>query len=35
VQTCGRYLATVGDRREGFEDILWSLVNSTEFITRR
>jgi len=35
VQTCGRYLATVGDRQEGFEDILWSLINSTEFITRR
>jgi hypothetical protein len=35
VQTCGRYIDTVGDRREAFEDILWSLINSTEFITRR
>lgn len=35
VQVCGRYLDQVGDRREAFEDILWSLINSTEFITRR
>ena len=35
VQVCGRYLDRVGDRQEAFEDILWSLINSTEFITRR
>lgn len=35
VQVCGKYLDQVGDRREAFEDILWSLINSTEFITRR
>lgn len=35
VQTCARYLETVGDRREAFEDILWSLINSTEFVSRR
>jgi hypothetical protein len=35
VKTCGRYVETVGNRREAFEDILWSLINSTEFITRR
>jgi hypothetical protein len=35
VETCGRYVETVGNRKEAFEDILWSLVNSTEFITRR
>jgi hypothetical protein len=35
VQVCGKYLTNVGDRREAFEDILWSLINSTEFITRR
>jgi len=35
VQTCGRYIENVGNRREAFEDILWSLINSTEFITRR
>ena len=35
IKTCGRYVETVGNRREAFEDILWSLINSTEFITRR
>jgi hypothetical protein len=35
VTTCSHYLATVGNRAEAFEDILWSLINSTEFITRR
>jgi hypothetical protein len=35
VEICGRYLAAVGDHREAFEDIYWSLINSTEFVTRR
>lgn len=35
IEVCGRYVDQVGDRREAFEDILWSLINSTEFITRR
>ena len=35
VEICGRYLAAVGNRREAFEDIFWSLINSTEFVTRR
>lgn len=35
VQTCGRYIERVGNRQEAFEDILWSLINTTEFITRR
>ncbi len=34
-EICRHYLATVGDLREGFEDIYWSLINTTEFITRR
>jgi hypothetical protein len=34
-QTCLRYIAMTGNRVEAFEDILWSLINSTEFITRR
>jgi hypothetical protein len=34
-EICGRYMAAVGDRREAFEDIYWSLINSTEFVTRR
>jgi hypothetical protein len=35
VKTCGNYLMRVGDRREAFEDILWALINSTEFVSRR
>jgi hypothetical protein len=35
VELCGRYLRGVRDRREAFEDILWGLVNSTEFVSRR
>jgi hypothetical protein len=35
VEICGKYMAAVGDRREAFEDIYWSLINSTEFVTRR
>lgn len=35
VQVCGRYVESVGNRREAFEDIFWSLINSTEFVSRR
>ncbi len=35
VTICGHYLDTVGNRREAFDDILWSLINSTEFLSRR
>jgi hypothetical protein len=35
VKLCGRYLEQVGNRREAFEDIYWSLLNSTEFLSRR
>jgi hypothetical protein len=31
---CQRYLNDVGERKEAFEDIFWSLVNSTEFLTK-
>ncbi len=34
-QTCLRYIELCGNRQDAFEDILWSLINSTEFITRR
>jgi hypothetical protein len=34
-QTCLRYIDMTGNRQEAFEDIFWSLINSTEFITRR
>jgi hypothetical protein len=35
VQVCGQYVEKTGNREEAFEDILWSLLNSTEFISRR
>jgi hypothetical protein len=33
--TCREYVASVGNRGEAFEDLLWSLINSTEFQTKR
>ncbi len=35
VEICERYLSSMNDSREAFEDIYWSLINSTEFLTRR
>ncbi len=35
VQTCGKYVASNPNHREAFEDILWVLVNSTEFLSRK
>ncbi len=35
VEICSRYLVAIGNPREAFEDIYWSLINSTEFVTRR
>lgn len=32
---CSRYLEQIADRSEGLEDILWSLVNSTEFLIKK
>ena len=32
---CRRYLARVGNRQEALEDVLWSLVNSTEFLIKK
>lgn len=34
-EICQRYLKKAGNRAEAFEDIFWSLVNSTEFVTKR
>jgi hypothetical protein len=29
------YLAEVGNREEAFEDLMWSLLNSSEFLSKR
>jgi hypothetical protein len=34
-QLCRDYIAKVNNRQEAFEDIFWSLLNSTEFQTKR
>lgn len=34
-QRCFSHIAGIGNRAEAFEDILWVLLNSTEFQTRR
>jgi Protein of unknown function (DUF1549)/Protein of unknown function (DUF1553) len=33
--TCARYVAKVGERKEALEDVLWALVNSTEFLIKK
>jgi hypothetical protein len=35
LEVCREFIKEVNNRREAFEDILWSLVNSTEFMTKR
>jgi len=35
MQTCRAYIQEFKNRQEAFEDILWSLLNSTEFQSRR
>ncbi|MEK6233756.1 MAG: DUF1553 domain-containing protein, partial [Planctomycetales bacterium] len=35
LKTCLEYIREVGDRKEAFEDVQWSLINSTEFLHRR
>ncbi len=35
VDVCSKYITAVGNLNEAFEDIYWSLINSTEFLTRR
>jgi hypothetical protein len=34
-ETCRHYLKKVENRQEALEDIFWSLINSTEFLTKR
>lgn len=35
LRTCLGYIREIGNRAEAFEDILWALVNSTEFLHRK
>ena len=35
LRKCRAYVSKTGDRTEAFEDILWALLNSTEFQTKR
>lgn len=35
VRIAREHLQAVGDRQAGFEDLLWSMVNSAEFLSRR
>lgn len=35
VSICRQYIGEVGNRAEAFEDVIWSLLNSSEFITKR
>jgi Protein of unknown function (DUF1549)/Protein of unknown function (DUF1553)/EF hand len=32
---CLNYVKDAGNRREGFEDVMWSLMNSSEFLSKR
>jgi Protein of unknown function (DUF1553)/Protein of unknown function (DUF1549) len=32
---CRRYIQKVGNRKEALEDVLWTLVNSTEFLIKK
>jgi len=35
LEICHAYVKDVGRRTEGFEDLMWSLLNSSEFISKR
>jgi hypothetical protein len=32
---CLNYVKDAGSRREGLEDVMWSLMNSSEFLSKR
>jgi hypothetical protein len=35
LEKCRNYIAKIGNRTEAFEDLMWALVNSTEYQSRR
>ena len=35
LEKCRAYIKKVGNRAEAFEDVQWTLINSTEFQTKR
>jgi hypothetical protein len=35
LKICREYIADVGSRNEAYEDLMWSLLNSSEFISKR
>ncbi len=35
LKVCQQYVTEVGNRGEAFEDLLWTLLNSSEFLSRR
>ena len=34
-KTCVEYVKSVGNRGEAFEDVLWALATSTQFLNRK
>jgi hypothetical protein len=35
VEICQAYIKDVGQRTDAYEDVLWSLLNSSEFLSKR
>lgn len=35
IKICQDYISELNNRNEAFEDLMWSLLNSTEFVTKR
>ena len=35
LKICRKFLSDAPNRREGYEDLMWSLLNSSEFLTKR
>jgi len=35
LKLCQQYIKDTGNRAEAFEDVLWGLLNSSEFVSKR